>query len=104
MFEIKVVRNVILNNFDLHDQPSRMYCSPPRSRQKTSDSKNSKFCQIWHIYFRFDHSVLVEINVVGNDILNNLYLHDKLPIVHCAPPGAFEVDQTHNLLPQSSVQ
>ena len=39
---------------------------------------------------RFDHSVLIEIKVVRNDILNNLYLHDKLPILHCSlrePPN-----------------
>ena len=46
MIEIKVVGNVFLNNIDLHDQPSRMYCSPPRSRQKISDSKNSKITVI----------------------------------------------------------
>ena len=42
MIEIKVVRNVILNNINLHDQPSRMHCSPSRSRQKFSDSKKFK--------------------------------------------------------------
>ena len=29
MIEIKVVRNVILNNIDVHDQPSRIHCSTP---------------------------------------------------------------------------
>ena len=29
MIEMKVVRNVILNNIDLHDQPFRMHRSPP---------------------------------------------------------------------------
>ena len=33
MIEIKVVRNFILNDIDIHDQPSRMHCSPPRSRR-----------------------------------------------------------------------
>ena len=32
MFEIKVVRNILLNNIDFYDKPSRMYRSPPRSR------------------------------------------------------------------------
>ena len=86
MIEIKVVRNVILNNIDLHSQLSRMHCSLPRSRQKFSDSKNLKNWQIRHRYFRYEHSVfLVRLKVVRNDILNNLYLHDKLPIVHCSP-------------------
>ena len=30
MIEIKVVRNVILNNIDNHDQPFRMHRYPPR--------------------------------------------------------------------------
>ena len=42
IIEIKVVRNVILNNIDLYDQPSRMHRSSFRSRQKISDKKNSK--------------------------------------------------------------
>ena len=55
------------------------------------------------------YSVLVEIKVVRNDILNNLYIHDILPIVHCSEvhysflswSALFwssywsEVDQTH---------
>ena len=32
-------------------------------------------------YFRFDHSVLAEMKVVRNSVLNNLYLNDKLPIL-----------------------
>ena len=32
MIEIKVVRNVILNNIDFYDQLSRMHRSPSRSR------------------------------------------------------------------------
>ena len=42
MIEMKVVKNVILNNIDFHDQPSRMYRSPPRSRQQCSNSKKRK--------------------------------------------------------------
>ena len=85
MIEIKVVRNLILNNINIHDQLSRMHCSPPRSRQKISDLKNTRIRQIRHRYFSYDHSVLVEIKDIRNDISNNLYLHDKLPIVHCSP-------------------
>ena len=29
-----------------------------------------------------------------NDILNNLYLHDKIPILHCSPSGASTFVQT----------
>ena len=36
IIEIKVVRNVILNNIDLHDQPSRMHRSPPKESPKFS--------------------------------------------------------------------
>ena len=42
MFEVKVVRYVILNNIDFHDQPSRMYRSPPRGRQQCSNSKKRR--------------------------------------------------------------
>ena len=42
LMEIKVVRNVILNKIDFHDQPSRMHRSPSRGRQKCSDSKKRK--------------------------------------------------------------
>ena len=50
IIEIKVVRNVILNNIDFHDQPSRMHRFPPRSRQHFPDSKNSNIWQIWQIF------------------------------------------------------
>ena len=42
IIEIKVVRNVILNNIDLHNQPCRMHRSPSSSRQKFSNSKKSR--------------------------------------------------------------
>ena len=42
MIEIKVVRNFILNYINLHDEPSRMHRSLPRSRQNFPDLKNSK--------------------------------------------------------------
>ena len=51
---IKVVRNVILNNIDFHDQPSKMHSFPPRNRQNFPDSWNPKIWQMWHIYFRLD--------------------------------------------------
>ena len=38
MIEIKVVRNVILNNIDIHDQPSRLHRSLSRIRQNFPDS------------------------------------------------------------------
>ena len=42
IIEIKVIINVIVNNIDIHDQPSRMHRSPSRSRPKISDYKNFK--------------------------------------------------------------
>ena len=45
MIEIKVVRNVILNNIDILDQPFRIHCSPSRSRQNFPDTKNSKIAK-----------------------------------------------------------
>ena len=35
------------------------------------------------------------MKVVKNNILNNLYTNNKLFILHCSPPGASEVHQTH---------
>ena len=46
MIEMKVVKNVILNKIDLHDQPFRMHRSPPRSRQNFPDSKNAKILNV----------------------------------------------------------
>ena len=46
MIEIKVVKNLILNNIDIDDQPSRMHRSLPMSRQNFPDSKNSKITVI----------------------------------------------------------
>ena len=51
MIEMKVVRNVILNKIDPHDQPFRLHRSPPRSRQNFPDSKNSKIWQISQIFY-----------------------------------------------------
>ena len=31
------------------------------------------------------------MKVVRNDILNNLYLHDKLPILYCSPSGSLQI-------------
>ena len=42
-------------------------------------------------YFRFDYGVFVEMKVVKNGILNNLYLHDKLLILHCSPSGSLQI-------------
>jgi len=56
---IKVVRNIILNNIDNHDQPSRMHRSSSRSRQKILKfekiQKKDKSDQ--RKYFTFDHRV-----------------------------------------------
>ena len=50
--------------------------------QKSKDLKN--LTQIFQI------CVLVEIKGVRNDILDDLYLHDKLPIVHWSPSWSFQ--------------
>ena len=81
MNEIKVVRKVILNIIDLHDQPLRMQRSPP-GVAKIFQIKKTKRYDKSNRYFRYDHkSVLVEMKFIRNSILNNLYLKDKLPIL-----------------------
>ena len=89
MIEIKVVRNDIMN-IDFHDQPSRMHRFPPRSRQNFPIQKIQRFDKSDR-HFRFDDkSVLIEIKVIKNDILINLYLRDELPILHCSPSGSLQ--------------
>ena len=78
---MKVAKNVIINNIELHYQPSRIHHSPPRNRQNFRDSKNSKIWQIWQRYFRYDHRVFWLRWKLTNDISNSLYL-DKFPILH----------------------
>ena len=46
-------------------------------------------------YFRFDHSALIEMEVVRNYIFKNSYLNNKLLFCTVLPPGASKVDQTH---------
>ena len=86
MIVMKVVRIIILSNIELHDQPFRMHRSPPRSHQNFPDSKIQRFDKSDR-YFRFDHkSVLVEMKVVRNVILNNIDLYDKPLRMHRSPP------------------
>ena len=93
---MKVIRNYILNNLYLNDKLSTLHCSPPRSRQKFPDSKNSKIWQIWPRYFRFDDSVLIVIKVIRNDILINLHI-SMMNFLLCTVlfPGASKVYLTH---------
>ena len=51
--------------------------------EKLKDLTN--LTQIFEIW---SYSVLIGIKVVGNYILNNLYLHDKLPILYSSPCGS----------------
>ena len=67
-----------LNNIDIQDQPSRMHRSPPRSRQNFPDSKNSKIWEIWQIFQIWSYSVLIEIKVVRNNILSNMFRFEKI--------------------------
>ena len=86
---IKVVRNVILNNIDINDQPFRMHRSPPRSRQNFPDSKNSK------IYTFFtDISDLIIESFDRDESCQKWY--SKQPILFCTvlPPGASKIHQT----------
>jgi len=57
IMEMKVVRNIILNNIDINGQPSRMHRSSSRSRQKILKfekiQKKDKSDQ--RKYFTFDH-------------------------------------------------
>ena len=95
MIEIKVVRNVILNNIDLHDQPSRMHRSPPRSRQNFPDSKNSKIDKS-----ETDISDLIIECFDQDKSYQKIYFKQLISLWNCLfctvlPPGAFKVDQTH---------
>ena len=61
-----------------------MHRSPPRSHQNFPDSKNSKITVIYNDTVH----CLIEMKVVRNNILNNLYLNDKLHILHCSLYGS----------------
>ena len=54
------------------------------------------FCQIWLYSFDVVQFFFIEIKVVRNNILNNLYLNDKLPILHCLPSRSLLPAQQHS--------
>ena len=63
MFEIKFVRNVILNIIDIHDQTSRMYRSSPTGRQKCSDLKKIRNRYRWrHLQILWEYGDVVFIH------------------------------------------
>ena len=55
---------------------------PPGASKVDQTHKFDDFLNLIQLFSITPYSVLVEIKVVRNDILNNLYLHDKLPILH----------------------
>ena len=72
MFEIKVVRNVILNNIDIHDEPSRMYRSSSTGRQKCSDLKKIKNrCRWRHLQILWEYGDVVFIHRDYTSTLRN---------------------------------
>ena len=56
MIEIKGVRNIILNNINPHDQPSRMHCSHPRSPQNIPDKSDTNISDLTIECFSRDHA------------------------------------------------
>ena len=55
-------------------------------------------------YFRYDHSILIKAKVVRYGILNNLYLHEKLPILYCSPSGSLHFVCRHSVCtPQNAL-
>ena len=90
MIEIKVVRNIILNNIDTHNQSSRMHRSPPRSRQNFPDSKIQRFDKS-----DTDISDLI-IECFDRDEscqkchLNNIDLNDQPSRMHGSPPRSHQ--------------
>ena len=95
---IKVVRNVILNNIDLNDQPSRMHSSSSRSRQTVSNSKKiqRKDKSDREKYFRFDHRVFWSKQMLSEIVFQTTYICMK-NFLSCnvLPPGASKFSQTH---------
>ena len=61
MIEIKVVRNVILNNIDIQDQPSRCIVLPPGVAKISRFEKFKDFTNLTQIFQIRLLSVLVEI-------------------------------------------
>ena len=91
IIEIKVVRNVISNNIDIYDQPSRIHRSPPRSRQNFPDSKNSKIDKSeTNISYLIIECFDQDESCQELYFKQLIYLHEKLPILHCSPSGSLQ--------------
>ena len=52
--------------------------------------KFEDFKNLIQLFLMTPYNVLIEIEVVRNYILNNLYLVDKLPIFYCSPSGSLQ--------------
>ena len=76
-----------------------LFCNlfPPGASRVDQTHKFDDFLDLTQFFHIQSDSVLIEIKFVGNYILNNLYLHDKLPILHCYPSWSFWSWQTHKV-------
>ena len=77
MIEIKVVRNLILNNIVAHDQPSKMHSSLPMSRQNFPNLKNSKITVISNlVLFKMTFlTTFISITKLYNQIWQNFFFN-----------------------------
>ena len=65
-----------------------MHRSPSRCRQNFQIRKIQRFEKSDTDISDLIIVVLIEMKFVRNDMLNNLYLDDKFPILHCSPSGS----------------
>ena len=69
-----------------------LFCTvlPPGASKAYQTHKFYDFENLIQLFLMTPYSVLIDIKVVRNDILNNLYLHDKLLILYCSPYGSLQ--------------
>ena len=63
---------------------------PPAVTKIFQIRKIQDLTNLTQIFQILSYSLLIGIKVVGNDILNNLYLYDELPILDCPPSGSLQ--------------
>ena len=63
---------------------------PPWASEVDQTHKFDEFLDLAQFFQIWPDSVLIEIKVVRNNILNNLHLNEKLPILQSSPSGSLQ--------------
>ena len=84
LVEITVVRNYVMNNFKLHDKALSPYCTvlPPEVSKVDKTHKFYDFFYHTQFFQIRQKSVLIEMKVFRNFVINKFKLNDKLSRMH----------------------